>query len=182
MDALTALHTRTASPRLTDPAPAGEQLEKILKAGLRAPDHGMLRPWRFLLVEGDDRQKLGQLFVDVMQPADEEKRTKLLSAPLRAPLVIICVATVRDNPKIPAVEQIGSMAAAIQNMSVAIHALGFGSIWRTGPPSQSNAVKRALGFADKDEIVGFLYVGTPTFAERPVPENRIADFVGKWTG
>jgi nitroreductase len=182
MDALTALQTRTAAPRLVDPAPAGANLDAILKAGLRAPDHGMLRPWRFLLVAGENRSRLGQLFVDAMQPADEERRNKLLNAPLRAPLVIICVATIKYHPKVPAVEQIASMAAAIQNMSVAIHALGYGSIWRTGPPSQSAAVKQALGFNEQDEIVGFLYVGTPTFSDRPVPEHDQAGYVSVWTG
>ena len=133
MDALTALQTRTATPRLVDPAPAGADLEQIIKAGLRAPDHGMLRPWRFLLVAGDARQKLGELFVEAIQPVTEEHRNKLLLAPMRAPLLIIGIAKIRQDPKIPRIEQVGSMAAAIQNMSVAVHALGFGSIWRTGP-------------------------------------------------
>ena len=180
MDALTALQTRTATPRLVEPAPSGADLDAIIKAGLRAPDHGMLRPWRFLLVEGKMRAKLGELFVDALQPQTQEQKDKLLAAPLRAPLVIICVATIKEHPKVPPVEQIASMAAAIQNMSVAIHALGYGSIWRTGPVSQSNAVKHALGFSDRDEIVGFLYVGTPTFTDRPVPEHDQGVYVQHW--
>src|SRR5690606_14155096 len=108
MDALTALHTRTAAPRLVEPAPEGAELEAILKAGLRAPDHGMLRPWRFLLVKGDARQKLGQLFVDATQPP-EEKRKKLEEAPLRAPLVIVGIANVKEVDGIPAIEQANSV-------------------------------------------------------------------------
>jgi len=177
MDALEALHTRTATPRLTEPAPDDSDLDLILKAALRAPDHGMLRPWRFLVVEGKAREKLGQLFVDCLQPEQPEEREKLLNSPLRAPLVIVAVATVKEHPKVPAIEQIGSMAAAIQNMTVAIHALGYGSIWRTGAVAYHPKVKEALGLKPTDEIVGYLYVGTPTFRDRPVPEHNLADYV-----
>jgi nitroreductase len=74
MDALTALQTRTATPRLVEPAPAPAELEQILKAALRAPDHGMLRPWRFLVVTGEGRNRLGQLFADSLQPATPDER------------------------------------------------------------------------------------------------------------
>lgn len=180
MDAITALQTRTASPRLVEPAPSANELDTILKAGLRAPDHGMLRPWRFLVVAGDARAKLGQLFADQMEPQTDEQNKKLLNAPLRAPLIIIAVAEIQDHPKVPAVEQICATAAAVQNMSVAIHALGYSSIWRTGAPAFHAGVKEALGFNARDEIVAFLYIGTPTLADRPVPENAVADYVKEW--
>jgi nitroreductase len=181
MDALTALQTRTAAPRLTEPAPTAAQLDEILKAGLRAPDHGMLRPWRFLLIEGAARQKLAQLFVDTTQPESEERKQKLLSTPLRAPLIIVAVATIKEG-KVRASEQVCSAAAAIQNMSVACHALGYGSIWLTGATAYDPRVKVALGFQVTDEIVGYLYVGTPTFNERPIPQHNVQDFVQHWNG
>ena len=180
MDAIDALQNRTASPRLTDPAPSEQELETIFKAGLRAPDHGMLRPWRFLLVRGKGREKLGQVFAENLNPETAEQKTKLLNAPLRAPLIIVGVAEIKEHPKVPAVEQVGSMAAAIQNMSVAIHALGYSSIWRTGKPAFDEGVKKALGFTAKDEIVGFLYVGTST-VKREVPENRVEDYFEEWS-
>ena len=182
MNALTALQTRTASPRLVEPAPADAALDQILKAGLRAPDHGMLRPWRFLVVEGEARRKLGQLFVDCLQPQTPEQKDKLFNSPMRAPMVIVCVATIKDHPKIPAIEQICSMAASIQNIAVAIHALDFGAIWKTGEVAYNPAVKIALGLKTTDAIVGYLYVGTPTTRERVVPELKIADFVQHWQG
>jgi nitroreductase len=181
MDALTALQTRTAAPRLVAPAPAAAELEQVLKAGLRAPDHGMLRPWRFLVVEGEAAlAKLGELFVAARQPQGEDQIKKLREAPLRAPMVIIAVATIRNPEQIPALEQILSAGAAVQNMSVALHALGYGSIWRTGGVCYDERVNLALGLATTDQIVGYLYVGTPTFRERPVPELQISDFVQRW--
>jgi nitroreductase len=180
LDAIDALQTRTASPRLTEPAPSQDELDTILKAGLRAPDHGMLRPWRFLVVRGEAREKLGQLFADKLAPESDEQKNKLLNAPLRAPLLIVAVAEIKDHPKVPPVEQICATAAAVQNMSVAIHALGYSSIWRTGQAAFSAGVKEALGFNARDEIVAILYVGTPTLADRPVPENAVADYVKEW--
>jgi len=181
MDALIALQTRTAAPRLTEPAPSPSQLEQILRAGLRAPDHGMLRPWRFLLIEGDARHKLAQMFVDATQPDSEERRQKLLTTPLRAPLIIVAVAKIKEG-KVRASEQVSSMAAAIQNMAVASHALGYASIWLTGAVAYDPRVKVGLGLKDTDEIVGYLYVGTATVQERPIPQHNLRDFVQHWYG
>lgn len=180
MDAITALHTRTAAPRLEEPAPGDAALDQILRAGLRAPDHQMLRPWRFLVVEGQARYKLGQLFVDALLPQTPEETTKLQTSPLRAPLIIIAVATIKEHPKVPAIEQIASGAAAMQNMSVAAHALGFGSIWKTGAVAYDPRVKLALGLKETDAIVGYLYVGTPTTRVRHAPILKMSDFVVYW--
>lgn len=180
MDALTALTTRTAAPRLEEPAPGDAALDQILRSALRAPDHGMLRPWRFLVVEGQARHKLGQLFVAALQPATPEEAAKLQAQPLRAPLIIIAIATVKEHPKVPAGEQVASAAAAVQNMSVAAHALGFASIWRTGPVSYDPRVKAALGLKETDAIVGYLYVGTPTTRERQPPILKMSDYVEYW--
>lgn len=182
MDALTALQTRTAAPRLVEPAPSASDLEQVLKAGLRAPDHGMLRPWRFLVVQGSARDKLAELFVQTRKPQTDEQRKKLLDAPGKAPMIIIAVATIRNTEKIPAIEQILSAGAAVQNMSVALHALGYGSVWKTGGVCYDESVNVALGLATTDQIVGYLYVGTPSFTDRPVPEHKLEDFVVHWNG
>ncbi len=180
MEALEALQNRTASPRLVEPAPSQEELQEILKAGLRAPDHAMLRPWHFLLISGKGRDKLGQVFAENLAPQNEQEKDKMLNSPLRAPLIIVAITRFKEHPKVPKVEQICATAAAVQNMSVAIHALGYSSIWRTGKAAFNTGVKAALGIKATDEIVGYLYVGTPTLASRPVPENNIDDYVSSW--
>jgi len=180
VDAITALHSRTASPRLTEPAPSTAELELIYKAALRAPDHAMLRPWRFLVVQGEARNKLGELFVEALQPDSEEKRSKLINAPLRAPVIVIAISSIMEHPKIPAVEQISSTAAAIQNMSIAAHALGYASIWRTGAVAYDEKVKAGLGLKTTDKIIGLLYLGTPTLKDRLAPEHSIDDFFESW--
>lgn len=181
MDALTALHTRKASPKLVEPLPTDDELRLIYQAALRAPDHGMLRPWRFLLVKGQARNKLGELFVEAMQPDTEEKRNKLLKAPLRAPMIIIAISTITEHPKVPAIEQITSTAAAVQNMSLAAHALGYASIWRTGAVAFSDKVKLALDLSVSDEIVGLLYLGSSTYENLPIPTVNIDDHFEEWS-
>jgi nitroreductase len=181
MDALTALHTRKASPKLVEPVPAKDELAQIYQAALRAPDHGMLRPWRFLVVKGEARNKLGELFVKAMQPDTEEKKNKFLKAPMRAPMIIIAVSTITEHPKVPAIEQISSTAAAVQNMSLAAHALGYASIWRTGAVAFSDEVKLALDLSVSDEIVGLLYIGSTTYENLPIPAVKIDDYFEDWT-
>ncbi len=181
MDALTALQTRTASPKLTDPAPTAAELEQVLKAGLRAPDHAKLRPWRFLVVSGEGRERLGQLLVDARAPETDAERDSLRATMLRAPLIIVAIAKMKEHPNVPRLEQVASTAAAVQNMAVALHALGYASVWRTGPTASDPRVKAALGLDAHDEIVSYLYVGTPVVPDRPAPEHALSDFVEFWS-
>lgn len=185
MDLFDAILGRVSSPKLTEPAPSGAELERIFRCALRAPDHGLLRPWRFIVFRGGAREELGGLCADAereRQPeAPPEALARVRANPLRAPLVVACVATVTTrNPKVPPIEQVASMAAAVQNMQLAAHALGYGAMWRTGPAAADPGVKRRLGLAESDEIVAFLYLGTPEGPRRPVESLDPAQFVSEW--
>ena len=185
MDALTALTTRVSPARLGEPAPEGAALEGILKAGLRAADHGRLRPWKFLLIRGEARRRLGEVLVEALRKRDPATEERFLKAeqekPLRAPLLIVVAAAVQDNPKIPVIEQVVSAGAAAQNMLVAAHALGFGGFWRTGGPAYDEHVKQALGLKPSDALVGFLYLGSVA-AAGPAKVADPAGVVEEWTG
>lgn len=173
MDCLTALLTRSSPLELADPAPTGETLDAIVKAALRAPDHGLLRPWRFILVGGRARERLGELMASSLRQREPGAPKMLVdrerAKPLRAPLIIIVAATPKPNPKIPEIEQVVSAGAAAENILVAAHALGFGGFWRTGAAAYDEAVKAGLGLRAADVIVGFLYLGTPL---RSAPARR----------
>lgn len=182
MDALTALQSRVSMPRLDSPEPEPEQLEAVLRAALRAPDHGLLRPWRFLVLRGADRERFGerleQILLEDRPDADTATREKARQHSLRAPVVIVAVAEIEPNhPKAPPVEQIMSTAAAVENMMIAAHAQGLGAMWRTGGWARDARVKRVLGFADKDEIVAFLYLGRPAGTKKAVPEPLVSDYM-----
>lgn len=187
MDALELLHTRASAvaDALDEPAPAGADLDAILRAGVAAPDHGSLRPWRFVLVRGAARERLGAVFAEAARardPAlDEASLAQQRAKPLRAPLIIAVAARVDpDNPKIPAIEQILSAGAAAQQMQLAANALGYGSVWLTGPNARDAHVAEALGLDLDDQVVAFLYMGTPRQAARPPRRPEPAGFVTEW--
>lgn len=189
LDALEAMLTRNSVPAkfLREPAPDGDDLDAILETAMRAPDHASLRPWRFLIIRGDARRRLGEIFADALcrrDPlADGAAREKELGRPLRSPLIIaVCAEIVENNPKVPVVEQIVTVGAAAQNMLNAAHAMGYAAIMLTGKNAHDPHVKRALGLQPKDEIVGFLYFGTPDGGVRPKKRPAAADFVREWTG
>lgn len=189
MDALESLLTRSSVPArmLREPAPDGAELEVILETAMRAPDHASLRPWRFLIIRGDARRQLGELFADALcrrDPlADGAAREKELSRPMRSPLiVVVCADIVEGNPKVPAVEQIVTCGAAAQNMLNAAHAMGYAGIMLTGKNAHDPFVKQALGLKPKDEIIGFLYFGTADGEARPKKRPAAASFAREWTG
>ena len=181
MDAIEALHTRVSCPALTEPGPTPEQLDKIYRAALRAPDHGLLRPWRFLQIEGAGLEELGQVLLRgaLAENPDlsEDQQRRTLGLPLRAPCIIVVVATVRPHEKIPGIEQLMSATCAAQNMMLAAHALGLGMMWRTGGPAFNPVVRDGLGLEEGDQIVGFLYLGTRSGSCKPLPDLDPADFV-----
>lgn len=177
MDALQALLTRASVPakQLTEPAPEGSDLDTILAAAVRAPDHGGLRPWRFLLIRGPARARLGDVLAEAFHHREPEAELALVerqrAKPLRAPLIVAVVAHVdRDHPKVPEIEQVLATGAAIENMLLAAHALGYGAIWLTGDGAYDRDVADALGLAHDERIVGFVYLGTAS-GELPNPER-----------
>lgn len=163
MDALELLVTRRSASRLTEPAPAGEVLENILRAGMRAPDHGSLQPWRFVIIEGEGRARFAQLLVEAGTAAglDEKALDKARSAPFRAPQIIAVIAHCQDQHKVPVWEQVASASCAVMAMQMAAVAQGFNGIWRSGAWTEMASVREALGGREQDKVVGFLYLGTP---------------------
>lgn len=186
MDAVHALTTRTSPLQLGEPAPDEAALDAMLRAAVRAPDHGRLRPWRFILISGAARQRLGDVLADALHRRDPNLPDQALSKergkPLRAPLVIVVAAKLREHPGVPAIEQTISAGAAAQNILVAAHALGFGAFWRTGAAAYDDSVKTALGLHREDDVVGFLYVGTPVVAAPPPSMLDPSEFAIRWTG
>ena len=184
MDALEALTTRASPPGLVDPAPDDATLDRMLRAGMRAPDHGRLRPWHFILVAGDARTALGSVLADALRRREprvaEAALAKERAKPLRAPLIIVVAAHLREHRGVPAIEQIIAAGAAAQNILVAAHALGYGAFWRTGAAAYDAGVKTALGLRSEDAIVGFLYLGTLPGAAAIAPEPDVEAHVTHW--
>jgi len=182
MELFEAIHHRQTQGKVKPDALPRETIEKILSAAAQAPNHYKVRPWRFVVLTGDGRNKLG----DVMAASHKDRKPdlpqevfdKTRSLPLRAPVVIAVGVDKPVEEKVIEVENISAASAACQNILLAAHGLGLGAIWRTGEWARDAKVKEFLGFATDQYIVGFIYLGFPEFTpdphQRPSFEDRTA--------
>lgn len=162
------LLNRSSNARLVAPGPDASELAQIIDAGLRAPDHGNLKPTQVHVVSGDGLERLGELFARALvQEAESagasveaKELEKAQKNPLRAPLILVVGCKVQPDHKVPVIEQVASTAAAVSLMQTAADALGYASMWRTGKPAYQAAVKAAFGLDQQDHLVSFLYVGS----------------------
>jgi nitroreductase len=164
MQAIDALLQRRSARALKEPAPDGAMLELILEIAARAPDHGRLRPWSFIVIRGPGRARFGELLAEHLRrtngsaTADSLQRER--DKAFRAPVIIVVTAICNTFVKVPAIEQVLAAGAAAQNIMLAAFALGFNAMWKTGAPAYDEAAKKALGLESKDAVVGFIYLGT----------------------
>jgi nitroreductase len=181
---IATLKSRTSCAQLGDPPPTADQLQTLFEVAFRAADHRQLKPWRFLVVEGEGLSRLGELFLSARQhnfPAPTpEECARLLALPRRAPMIVVAISSIKEDPKVPEVEQLLSAGAAVQNMLNAAFAQGLGAIWRTGDLAFNRQVATGLGLADSERIVAFLYLGTPKVPPRAPPPADIKNHVSHW--
>jgi len=174
--ALDLLLSRRSCPAraMTGPGPSKEQLSDILRAGARVPDHGKLAPWRFILFEGEGRERFADILVNVlaadgMNPAQTDEWRGRVTA---APVIIGVVSAAQESIKIPVWEQELSAGAVCQNLLIAAHALGFVGNWLTEWYAYHPAVRQKIGLKSGERMAGFVYIGTPKeeVVERPRPD------------
>ena len=185
MQAIDTLLRRRSAKTLADPGPDAAALELLFECASRAPDHGRLRPWRFIVIRGTARERLGDLMAGQLrrkQPgAGAEALQRERQKALRAPLIVVVAAVCNTAVKVPPIEQILATGAAAQNLMLAATALGFGAMWKTGEAAYDDTVKLALGLEPRDAIVGFLYLGTvPADALPPPARGQWEDRVSYW--
>jgi len=180
---LDLLLTRRSVGKLrADPVPR-ELVEQMLQAAAMAPNHHLTEPWRFVVIGGDARREVGEAHAAAVarcRPAAAPEALRREAARLeRAPVVIACVVNGDAPDAVQAREDRDAVAAAVQNLLLAAHALGFGAIWRTGAMVDEPEVRDALGLADADAIVAFVYVGRAD-ASPDARERRPLDDVVEW--
>lgn len=189
MSAIDLLLTRrSVSVKLiTEPGPTDEQLDLILRAATRVPDHGKLAPWRIQILRKAGQRRLGdrlaELFARAIPEANEKQIEFERQRPQRAPLLLVVTSKVRKNHKIPEMEQTLSGGAVCQNILIAAQALGVAANWITEWPAYRPEVIELLGHnPGTDKIIGFVYLGTA--AEKPDerPRPPLEDVVSEWTG
>ena len=186
---LSALLNRRSISRLKEPGPTLEQLDTIIRAGASAPDHGRLKPWRFVIFQGEARFRFGELLAESLKlrierqglTASESQLEKEKFKLLRAPVIVAVCAAIEHEHSIPAIEQFAATAAACENMLIAATALGIGSMWRTGDPSYDISIKAALNLKESDMVTGWLYFGSAEAKTVPNIQNyNHSQYVTYW--
>jgi len=173
MNALELLKNRQSNPFLKAPAPSMADLDTILTAGMRVPDHAALKPWHFTIVAGQGLSKLADIFVQarVCEGAEQVKIDKAVKMPFRAPLIIVVSTNYQSHEKVPKKEQLITAGCCVHAMQMAATALGYGAMWRTGDLCEHESVKKGLDIDLNQDIAGFLYIGTKV-KELPVKANK----------
>ena len=186
MQSIDALLQRRSAKALSAPGPDEAALDLILSSAAAAPDHGRLRPWRFVVIQGNALGRFGDLLADHLRrthpSSSEETLQRERQKAFRAPMIVVVAAICSPGGKIPVIEQILAAGAAAQNIMLAAQSLGFNSMWKTGGAAYDEGVKTALGLQEKDAIVGFLYLGTEVSKPDTTARPAVSDLVRHWEG
>lgn len=181
-----SLLTRRSTPikNLIEPGPSQNQIQQMLTAAARVPDHNKLAPWWFVVFEGETRAKFGDVLRKAYLLEDAQAAPAKLDLEaekfLRAPVVIAVISRIKEG-KAPQWEQMLSAGASCYNLCLAANALGFGANWISEWPCFNEDVRSALGCDERDNIAGFVYIGTQ--AEKPEDRERPAlpDIANTWS-
>ena len=182
------LRRRSVKPiAMSAPGPSAPELDQILTAAARVPDHKKLTPWRFIVFAGEARKQFGAVLAeackaeDGMTPSDvrlDAERTRFL----RAPVVVGVVSRIVEVKGAPRWEQELSCGAACMNMCLAANALGYGTCWLTEWYSYSPMVAARLTLAANERLAGFVYIGTAIERQPDRDRPALASIVSHWNG
>jgi nitroreductase len=163
MELFEAIFTRMSIGKVSPDPVSRALIEKILEAAAQAPNHHKVQPWRFIVLTGAARERLGEIMARALVARQPEAPAEIIAAelakPLRAPVLIAVGVDRPSGPKIVEMENICAAAAATENMLLAAHALGLAAQWRTGPAATDPDVKAMLGLAPDQHLIAFVYLG-----------------------
>ena len=173
------------SRQLGEPGPDAAQLDALLNAAIRVPDHGRLTPWRLRLIRGDARRAFGERIAQIHAQQDPDANEKALVKDrgryLSAPLIVVVIAHVTSGHKVPEQEQVLSAGCVAYNLALGAQALGFGAQWLTGWAAYDEKVAGMLGLEQGERVVGFVHIGSVNEPASEHARAALADVLGEWT-
>jgi nitroreductase len=176
--ALEVVLERRSTAALNEPAPAGDDLDLILRAAATVPDHGSLQPWRLVVVEGEHRatfaEALARSAAELNPGIPDDKLEKMRRKAYVAPLQILIIASPVDSPKVAEWEQIASASCTGFAIALAAHALGYGAMWKSVPFTRGVGIVEALDLGEREQLLGWVNVGT-TGPELPTRQDPDPD-------
>lgn len=179
MNLMEGILTRRSIGRMKGDVVPQHLIEQILHAGTYAPNHFRTEPWRFTVLQGDARKRLGALFEEITKqdledPTTEESQKRLKRMrdnPLRAPVIIAVAVEPQSRKNIVEQEEYAAVHSAIQNMLLAAHGFGLGTIWRTGKLCYHQKTREFFKLSEKGALLAFIYVGYPDMSTPPVKKT-----------
>lgn len=189
MDLLDLLAKRRSipAPQLGSPGPDPGQLERLLQAAVRVPDHGRLVPFRLITLQGQARPRFGQAIAAIHARNDPQAAPALLEKDRRrfddAPLILVVVARIDEtHAKVPAQEQLLSAGCVGYNLLLGAQALGFGAQWLTGWAAYDREVAELLDLAEHERVIAFVHIGTPKAASPERARPAADEILSSWQG
>lgn len=174
------------SRQLTEPGPDQAQLQALLTAAVRVPDHGRLNPFRLLLIRGEQGRRLGEQLAQIHARTEPSVPPGVLAKDRErfaaAPLVVTVVARLVRGHKVPEIEQRLTAGCVAYNLLLGAQALGFGAQWLTGWPAYEREVAALLGLSEDEEIVGFVHIGSVRMPAMEHARPALADLLSEWNG
>lgn len=166
----------------SDPVPK-ELVEKLIEAAIWAPNHHRTEPWRFIVMTGEGRKVLGNAYADVNADSyrdlvgeeREQRIDKELAKAYRSPVVVAVVCSPSDDPRVEEREELAAVHAAVQNLLLSAHANGLGAVWRTGNPTYHPIMKKAFELAEREQLVGLVFIGYPDMPQPVVTRIPAAE-------
>ena len=187
-EVIDAIKSRRTVRKMNSEVPTRQQIEQIIEAATWAPTHHVTEPWRFVVLAGEERKKLGEKMAEacaISAQGDDSLREAALLAererPLGAPIIMAAIISPKEGGKIVPQEEIVAAGAALQNALLAAHSLGLGTMVRTGPHAYSEIIKKFLGMGEEESLLGFIYVG---YGAEPARQSKRTPIESKiqWRG
>ena len=171
---------------LGEPGPNDQELQTILRAGLRIPDHGRAEPWKIQVLDASAQLALGEFSAKLFRSENPNAKDMLIEfereRPQRSPVLFIVsfCPNKKKLAKIPEVEQLLSTGAVCQNILVATQALGYNAQWLTDWPAYHPEIRRFLGHDERTQIAGFIHIGTAAEPPKERPRPVLDSIVSEW--
>jgi nitroreductase len=174
-----------APKRLQAPGPSDEQLLQLVQAAASAPDHRALKPWRLVRIGDHQRSTLADLFEaiagDRQPPPTPEDIEKSRAKALRAPTLLLVVLRLTPaDEEVPEPERAASAGAALMNLLLAAHAMGYAGMLTSGRSIRTERFARAFALGADERALCFVSLGTPDDVRprpRPSPHELLSDWL-----
>ncbi len=165
------LAQRQSGSILIEPKPSYQELQKILAIAGTVPDHGALKPFRFIIIQNEARKKFGEALVNAAEEAkgsllDEKTRPKIFAKAFAAPVLIVIIFSPVDSPRIPLWEQQASASCTGYALDLAANSLGFGAVWKNFAYEPGHLMKQLCQLKPEEFMLGWVGIGTEQERER----------------